>query len=86
MILYLAETVVNDLLRDGKVSTGDRQRVIGLVESVIRSELEIEDKLNEEARALLELHYEEVRASGAGYHELFGKVKARLAKEKGIIL
>lgn len=86
LILYIAETVIGDLLRAGLLVCNDRERLAGMVQNIIVEDLEREDRLDEEARELLSRHYELVRSSGAEYEALFRKVKARLADEKGIIL
>jgi len=82
----MAESIVIELLAGKLVKVDDRERLVGVVENIILADLELEDQLEEEARELLNQHYEQVRASGAQYYELLRKVKEKLAKEKGIIL
>ena len=86
IVEYLAESIVIELLAGKLVKVDDRERLVGVVENIILADLELEDQLEEEARELLNQHYEQVRASGAQYYELLRKVKEKLAKEKGIIL
>jgi len=86
LVEYMAESIVAELLGGKLVEVGDRDRLVGVVENVILADLELEDLLEEEARELLNQHYEQVRASGAEYHELLRKIKQKLAKDKGIIL
>jgi hypothetical protein len=86
LVRYMAETVVGELLASKLVEVDNRGRIAGVVENIILADLEREEQLEEEARELLNRHYEQVRASGAEYYELFRKVKEKLAKEKGIIL
>ena len=86
LVSYMAETVAAALARETLGSIDDESRLAGLVENVIVADLEAEERLDEEARELLSQHYEQVRASGAHYRELFNKVKAKLAKDRGIIL
>ena len=86
LVSYMAETVVAALAREKLVSSDDESRLAGLVENVIIADLEAEERLDEEARELLSRHYEQVRDSGAHYRKLFNKIKAKLAKERGIIL
>ena len=84
IVEYMAESIVIELLAGKLVKVDDRERLVGVVENIILADLELEDQLEEEA--LLNQHYEQVRASGAQYYELLRKVKEKLAKEKGIIL
>ncbi len=86
IVEYMAESIVIELLAGKLVKVADRERLVGVVENIIFADLELEDQLEEEARELLNQHYEQVRASGAQYYELLRKVKEKLAKEKGIIL
>jgi hypothetical protein len=86
LISYLAESVTADLLRDKLLAVDDADRLAAVVANIFTQEMEREDKLNEEVRALLAKHYEQVRSSGAEYDQLFKMVKAKLAKEKGIVL
>ena len=86
LVFYMAETVVAALVREKLVASDDESRLAGLVENVIVADLEAEERLDEEARELLSQHYEQVRASAANYRELFNKVKAKLAEDRGIIL
>ena len=86
IVEYMAESIVIELLAGKLVKVDDRERLVGVVENIILADLELEDQLEEEARELLNQHYEQVRASGAQYYEPLRKVKEKLAKEKGIIL
>jgi hypothetical protein len=86
LISYLAESITADLQRDKLLAADGEDRLAAVIANQITEELEREDKLNEEVRALLAKHYEQVRSSGAEYDQLFKMVKAKLAKEKGIIL
>ena len=86
LVSYIAETLVADLIKEKKISVHDDRMIIGLVENVIEDEMELEAQLDEEVREVLSEYYEQMRASGVSYDEMFRKVKAQLAKEKGIVL
>ena len=49
-------------------------------------ELAIEDRLNEEVRAILNQWADEMRRQGASYQEMYKKVKGQLARERKLIL
>jgi hypothetical protein len=56
-----------------------------LVGSVIISELEVEDKLNEDVRELLSQYAEYMRREGISYQEMFKKIKTQLIRERKIV-
>lgn len=83
---FLGRQIVADLIHNRKIKVRDERMIAGLVENVILADLEAEEELNDEARAVLKQHYDSMRAEGVNYDEMFRKVKAQLAKEKGIKL
>jgi hypothetical protein len=83
---YLAAQLVADLVKARKVRIEDERMIIGLVKNTILDDLEAEEALDDEAREVLKVHYDKMRAAGVSYDEMLRKVKAQLAKEKGIVL
>ena len=55
------------------------------VREAVTSELNAEDRLNDEVRALLERFASEMRDTGASYAESFRRVKRQLMKERGVV-
>jgi hypothetical protein len=49
-------------------------------------ELGVEDRVNEEARQILNDHSDEMRRTGVSYQEMFKKVKAQIARDRKLIL
>jgi hypothetical protein len=49
-------------------------------------ELSLEDRINDEVRAILEQYSEEMRTSGASYQEMFKKVKNELVRKYKAVL
>lgn len=49
-------------------------------------DLAVEDKLNDEVRELLQKHADALRDSGADYHEAFKRAKAKLVRERKLVL
>jgi hypothetical protein len=49
-------------------------------------ELSLEDRINEEVRVILDAYQEEMRRTGASYHEMFRKVKTELARKYKAVL
>jgi hypothetical protein len=86
LIEFVAESVITDLERDNMITVHDDRLLIGLVENIIEQEMDLEKELDEEVREILADHYEQIRTTGMSYDDMFRKVKAQLAKEKGIVL
>ena len=53
---------------------------------VMEQETSIEDRLNEEVRAMLNQYQDQMRASGASYQEMFKLLKNKLVKERKLVL
>jgi len=53
---------------------------------VITEEMSVEDRLNEEVRAVLMQHAAEMERSNMSYTDMFKMLKKKMAREKGIIL
>jgi hypothetical protein len=49
-------------------------------------ELGLEDRINDEVRAILDAYTEEMRKSGASYQEMFKKVKGELVRKYKAVL
>ena len=49
-------------------------------------ELQLEDRINEEVRVILEAYQDDMRKTGASYPEMFKKVKQELARKYKAVL
>jgi len=56
------------------------------VRRVILENLQAEERLDADARKLLLDHAKEIRGSSADYRQLLGKVREKLARDRGFIL
>jgi uncharacterized protein len=89
MIQYLAQAIARDLSDKGCIHVlGDRERekVEELLREVITDDLQVEDRLNDEVKALLSAFSNEFTRGEADYHKMFTMVKRKLAQERGLIL
>ena len=82
----IANRIVRGLVKRGYFDVEDADETELLVRQVISDELRVEDKLNDEVRELMREHMERIRRADVEYHEMFKVIKARLAKERDIIL
>lgn len=85
-IEIIANRVVRGLSKLGYFDLDDAGEVEAMVRDVITEELRVEDKLNDEVRDLMREHMARIRRADVEYHEMFKVIKARLAKERDIIL
>ncbi|MCD6452211.1 MAG: DUF507 family protein [Acidobacteria bacterium] len=86
-IELLSFEIIKHLKKEGFIEISkDEKLILEKVANVITEELSIEDRLNEEVREILSKYSDEIWRENAEYHELFKMVKAKLAKERGIIL
>ena len=53
---------------------------------MLTEDLAAEDKLNDEVREILQGHAEEINRGMVNYQELFRKVKAKLARDRKMVI
>ena len=82
----IGNRVVRGLVKRGYFDVDDADEIEVVVREVIIEELRVEDKLNDEVRELMHEHMVRIRRADVEYHEMFKVIKARLAKERDIIL
>ncbi len=83
---YLARHTVKHLI-DAKMIRTDKPKVVEeRVYNGLLEELQLEDRINEEVRVILEAYQEDMRKTGASYPEMFKKVKQELARKYKAVL
>lgn len=83
---YLASQVTQKLVSGEFIETADVPGVSARVNAAIVEELSLEDRINDEVRAILNQYSDEMRKSGAEYQEMFKKVKNELVRKYKAIL
>jgi hypothetical protein len=87
MIQYLAQAIARDLSEKACIQVlGDREKVEELLREVVTEDLQVEDRLNDEVKALLRAFSNEFTRGEADYHKMFTMVKRKLSQERGLIL
>lgn len=83
----LTEQIVDVLAEqdDVRLQADDTQLLNG-VNQIITDELMIEERLEAEVRALLDQYRNDIAAGRLDYSELYRKTKARLVRERNLIL
>jgi len=82
----LAFDLVKRLREEGALVTAHPEALQSHVASAVAADLAVEDKINEEVRGLLTQYEDTMRRDGVQYHEMFKIVKAKLVRERRIIL
>ncbi len=83
---YLAREVVKKLIAGEFIETRDPAAVTVQVNTAMLEELALEDRINDEVRAILETYSDEMRRTGANYQEMFKKVKNELVRKYKAVL
>ena len=83
---YLARQTVKHLVSAKMIQT-DKPAVLNeRVATAMVDELSLEDRINDEVRVILEAFRDDMRKTGASYHEMFKKVKNELARKYKAVL
>lgn len=83
----MADAVVKRLTTKKIVEMrGDEKALRGAIQHVVADNLAAEEKLDADARKLLLEHAKMLKDSAADYRIMLGKVKEKLARERGFIL
>lgn len=83
---YLAREVTKKLVAGGFVATGNVSKLTERVHQAMLDELGLEDRINDEVRAILEAYSDEMQRAGASYQEMFKKVKGELVRKYKAVL
>ncbi len=83
---YLSRQVVRRLAESKMVRTDKPAMLNDRVYRGLLDELSLEDRINDEARLILESIQDDMTRSGASYPEMFKKIKMRLVQQYKAVL
>jgi len=83
---YLARQVAQKLIGGQFIETKDTPSVSAALNTALLEELQLEDRINDEVRLILEQYDDEMRRHGASYQEMFKKVKGELVRKYKAVL
>ena len=86
LIERIAAHMAITLDEEGLGSGCERPILAQRIGAAITGDLLMEDKLNDEVRELLSQHAEQIGRANVEYHELFKRLKAKLVRERNLIL
>jgi hypothetical protein len=82
----MADAVLKRLTTKKVIEVKDEGAVRAAIRHVVIENLAAEEKLEADARQLLLDHAKAIKDSSADYRQLFGKVREKLARDRGFIL
>ena len=82
----MADAVLKRLTTKKVIEVKDESAARAAIRHVVLDNLTTEEKLEADARQLLLDHAKAIRDSSADYRHLFGKVREKLARDRGFIL
>jgi hypothetical protein len=83
---YLARQTVKHLVAAKMIQTDKPVLVSERVTAGLIDELSLEDRINDEVRAILEAIQEDMRKGGVSYPEMFKKIKMKLVHQYKAVL
>jgi hypothetical protein len=85
-VRLLATKVAGDLVKQEMIELPASLDLANQLFEVMDAEINLEDRLNEEVRTMLNQYSNEMRQSGASYQEMFKLIKNKLVKERKLVL
>ena len=83
---YLARQITQKLVAGDFIATKDVSSVSEALNNALLEELQLEDRINDEVRLILEQYQDEMQRAGASYQEMFKKVKGELVRKYKAVL
>jgi uncharacterized protein len=83
---HMGFSIVKNLIKENKIKIKDKNSLVEYVQQLIFDEFQIEEKLDQEVRQILNQHREKIRSENIEYQTMFRMIKSKLAKEKNIVL
>ena len=85
-VRLLSTKVVEDLLKQEMIAIPEGFELSDQLFQVMDAEINLEDRINEEVRLLLNQYQDQMRQSGASYQEMFKLIKNKLVRERKLVL
>ena len=85
-VQLLSKKVVEELIAQEMIEIPDGYDLADQLFQVMDAEVNLEDRINEEVRLLLNQYQDQMRQSGASYQEMFKLIKNKLVRERKLVL
>lgn len=87
LVDHISKAIVTSILKKDMIVWEERpEKLEAIVAEIIVADLMVEDRLNEEVKTLLESRTKEYERSMMDFGRVFQMVKAKLVRERGLIL
>ncbi|MFQ5720681.1 MAG: DUF507 family protein [Acidobacteriota bacterium] len=86
LIERIAGRLAAAVISEGLASGRDRAGMQSLLAGALTEDLMVEDRLNDEVREILRQHVNEMDRANVEHHEIFKKIKAKLVRDRNLIL
>jgi hypothetical protein len=83
---YLARQVTKKLIDGEFIESKNLNSTVERVHTAMLEEMQLEDRINDEVRLILEAYQDEMQKTGASYQEMFKKVKQQLVQKYKAVL
>lgn len=77
---------MEDLINQEMIEVPQGLDLAQQVFQVMEAEVNLEDRINDEVRVLLNQYQDQMRQSGASYQEMFKLIKNKLVRERKLVL
>ena len=85
-VRLLSTKIAEDLVKQEMIGVPEDLDLAEQLYQVMDAEINLEDRLNEEVRVLLNQYQDQMRQSGASYQEMFKLIKNKLVRERKLVL
>ena len=85
-VRLLSTKIADNLVKQEMIEVPEDLDLAEQLFQVMDAEINLEDRLNEEVRVLLNQYQDQMRQSGASYQEMFKLIKNKLVKERKLVL
>jgi hypothetical protein len=85
-VAYMAKQLLKRLTAANLIQYDQPEYVNEVMYEVMVDELSVEDRINDEARKILEQHGEQMKFYGATYEEAYRAIKKQLVRERKVVL
>ncbi len=82
----ISQRIIRGLIKDEVIAADNPEKATDLVVQVFTEDLAAEDRLNDEVREILQSHADEISRGMVNYQEIFRKVKAKLARDRKMVI
>lgn len=85
-VTYMSRELLKRLTKEGLIQFDEPEYVNEVMLQVVLDELTVEDRINDEARRILEEHSDQMKYFGATYEDAFKAIKKQIIRERKIVI